>query len=376
MIGDKVLLFIDPTNSKGANANPAPMYYLLDYTVKRGAVVAAVPNWSNGTYAAGNGINWSTSVDPQTVKVKVLGQDYPQPNNQPGYAVEIQIPFTAINYQAGDEQFPNIGVAFMVFDDDGFTYPIQGAETEAFTGVGFPDDSVNLSLNDANVPAQFVDPTSDVTDFAGTNWNTPSFWGIGVLNKPPDNIFISRQPLYWYSDDIKALFCRVTAAADPPTPTDFMNAPARNTPGWYRYDNTLITPCPLYLLVQIRRTGGLTDPDNPGSGVVKKRVLSLWAENGANPIKWTTINLTGPIDLQPGTGLPNNEFLAVTDFNWTNVPANQINGHPCIRAFILPENLNLPNTNPTLKRPFPRSTRVSSRRSARRSKPPPRPPTS
>ena len=326
IIGDTITVLFDASHHKGPN----PVFYRLDYTVPRPGT-PEILFWYKGSFSAMNGMTWTqVPGDPRTANpdFKVVGQEHPAPDIPKGYVVEMQIPFTSaapdlsIGYNPG-ATFPDIGIALVVTDDNGFTD--QGLE--ALTGVGFPN-TTDLALTNPNSP--IINPDLGETE-PTSNWNNPKFWGTGFLVGSGDSIYIDRVPNAWTSDDIKVGLCTAASFAD-------AGNPSTANPKWYVYNPN--APCPLLLFERIHRSAGV--------GTVRKRVLSLWAEGGANPQKWHYMNLTDPLDLGPVTNATVD--VLTPPFSWASnqVPINlNLQIHPCIRAFILPAELNLPGLDET-----------------------------
>lgn len=296
LLGERIIIHIDPNNSRGGNL--AATDYRLDFTYMRGAAGDDLIEWFRGDGAA-----WSAMPLPAGVDI---GQQN-RPAGAPGYIVEIKIPFAAIGYVLSPD--PNLitdmGMAIAVINDMALS---DGAGGWYVAGVAFPE-TVALHLNNAN----------DVMDSTAvpSGWNIPDNWGEAFLTGAGQQIYISRNPKSYLSEDIKAGFCN-SASFDDTGNRDTAN------PKWYKYKSA--NPCPLRLWGKVRRKGALV-------GLEERKVLFLWAEHGANPQKWYYVDL---VDIDLPAGLT---FEITRQIDWSSVPAGKTN-HPCIRAFILPRDLN------------------------------------
>lgn len=300
VLGERIIVHMDPDNSR--DPHPSAADFRLDFTYMRGSAGDDIIEWSSGT-----GAGWGNTV-PLPAGVQIGRQNRPAgPGIAPGYRVEIKIPFAAIGYTlpADPNLITDMGMAIGVINDLALS---AGSGAWYVAGVAFPETAA-LHLNNAN---DVMDSTAVHAD-----WNNPSNWGEAFLTGAGQQIYISRSPKSWLSEDIKAGFCNAA---------DFEDTGERSTdnPKWYKYKSA--NPCPLRLWGKVRRQGALV-------GLEERKVLFLWAEHGANPQKWYYVDLVD-IDLPAGS-----DFEITRRIDWNSVPAGKEN-HPCLRAFILPKDLN------------------------------------
>lgn len=283
LIGEKIIIQIDPNHSRGASLGTGPGAAASDYRIE------LTHKWQNGVFTDQKfkisnvlPINSACGVqdwgDTGTFPV-VAGLD--TLDIAGGYGVEVKIPLSAIGNPATD-----IGIAFAVVNDLGFV--VSGA-TDA-TGVTFPD-SLKLqnsgSLVDANDPATCA--------AAPANWLVPDNWGGGFFNSPPADVTISRLPVWWSSQDIIGFECSVMG-----------------------YDYFPGTPCKLTLQATLHNSGG---------SAVVRNILYLFGQHDAGVPKWTFMDLQKGVSVPPGSG----PFTSAS----FNPPAGLAN-HPCVRVYILP----------------------------------------
>lgn len=312
-VGDKVVVQINPNNSRDSALIGDERRLVV--TTMRGSPGSNSIAWQARSTTGGWGVAPGVTVPGPTGNtwtltnnVQVGIQD--RPSGTPGYVVEIKIPFAAIGYTLGSTPatIRDIGVAIAVINDRGFEAELVVGEgnTTVLSAASFPETTV-LHVSDSN------DPLGNIVGLA---WLTPANWGTGYLTGAGDALWIDRGPPWWMSNDISVASC---AAVNFTSPSDTAN--------WYRYNSS--ATCPARVWARIHRTAP------SGAGDVKRRVLFLWAEHGANPQKWHFVHLTDPLTdplvLAPGA------VVTTRGKQWTP-PAGKPN-HPCLRAFILPENL-------------------------------------
>ncbi|MEF8866679.1 MAG: hypothetical protein V5A20_13055, partial [Salinibacter sp.] len=203
-----------------------------------------------------------------------------------GYVAEVRIPVSAIGNPGSGAADPDIGVAFAVVDDQG-TYQASSVVTDKFAA-SFP---AVLPSNNANNPAT---PCP-------AEYHKPENYGVGLWTSTTGDVTISRQPVFWNSQDIRALQC-----GEMSTYTYYSDA-----------------PCELTLEATIH---------NSRPADLVRHVLYVWADHGASPSTWRFV------DLQQST-VPAGGSQTITSAVWGQVPSGLAH-HPCVRAYILPQNLN------------------------------------
>lgn len=295
LLGERIIVHLDPDNSRDANLTATD--FRLDFTYMRGAPGDDIIDWYRGTGGA-----WTSTALPAGVEIGRRNR----PAGPLGYIVEIKIPFAAIGYvlSADPDAITDIGMAIAVINDMALS---DGTGGWYMAGVAFPETET-LHLNNEN-------DVMDTTEVQAA-WHSPQNWGEAYLSGAGQQIYISRDPKSYLSEDIKAGFCNAVSFDD-------VGVRSTTNPKWYKYKST--NPCPLRLWGKVRRKGALV-------GVEKRNVLWLWAEHGANPQKWHYIDLVA-IELPAGSS-----FAITPRIDWDSIPAGKIH-HPCVRAFILPADL-------------------------------------
>ncbi len=299
-VGETIQVLLDPQHAGGATVPTTA--FRLDFTTTRGAQGDAT-SWYQGT--GNNAAPWN---GPLALPAGIQVARQNRASNA-GYGVEMKIPQAAIGHA---NNFADMGMAIAFFNALSFQYPLNSGNW-AVTAAHFPD-TTTLQISNA-----ITAPSPDATDLPA--WKQPQNWGTAYLRGAGDAFYFDSNPVWWLSNDIKVAFCNAANFAD-------AGSPATSNPKWYKYYPA--TPCDLRLWIKFHRTGG--------QGEVGRRILALWAESGANPQKWHFIGLTAPVKATPG---PSEAIIDPMLWDHTNIPANQP-AHPCIRAFILPPDLNRP----------------------------------
>jgi len=320
--GDQIHILIDPLAKRGTSLSAD--YYKIVHRTSRGVVPTTSSAFNSSTWYKTDALGaWGALATPAGFNVatdtgaSATGADF--------FRVVMKIPLSAFTgYNTGT--YPDMGIAIAFVNDIGYYGQLTpgGPTVSALTGVSFPDRT-ELALVTA--------PTSPATtDLLPANWSNPSYWGNAVLLIPvppvPGTFSFLKTPISWRAtDDLRAAFC---------TATSFVDAGDASTtnPKWYVYyqdpaDSTRL-PCGMRAWVKVQRSGG--------TGTFKKRLVVLWAEDGAGQANWHFVHLTAPIDFTLGTG----EVIS-PQIDWpdTAIPRN-MNTHPCMRAYILPETLAAP----------------------------------
>lgn len=199
----------------------------------------------------------------------------------PGYLAEVRIPVSAIGNSGTD-----VGIAFAVVDDQG-TYQATSAVTDKYAA-SFP---ASLPSTNPNNPA----------NTCPADYHMPDNYGVGLWTSTAGDVTISRQPVFWNSEDIRALQCGEMST--------------------YTYSPN--APCELTLEATVH---------NARPADLVRHVLYVWADHGASPSNWRFV------DLQQTTVGAGSDRTVTSDI-WDQVPFGLAH-HPCVRAYILPENLN------------------------------------
>ncbi len=320
--GDQVFVYLDPNHSR--DSRPQLNDFKLEFITFRGSAGADGQKWYKGTGSA-SGTPWAYVNASGTLPPNVSVARQNRPSGIQGYVVEIKIPFADIGYtlSANASSITDIGIAVAVVNDMGFQAEIvpEEGDTWVLSGAGYP-----------NTPTLQLTNASNVIDSHNSNWDSPQNWGSGFLAGSGEIVYIDRIPEWWRSHDIKAGFVNAANFVD-------AGSPGSSNPKWYKYKS--VEPCIVRVWAKIHRRAYTTG--GTGIGAVKRRVLFLWAEHGANPQKWYYITLTQPITLNQPANMVTPTDAITTGFEWNMVPPGKLN-HPCLRVFILPEVL----TNPTI----------------------------
>lgn len=229
-----------------------------------------------GTPNTSNCWTSGTASVPSGVSAAVTRQSGPL-----GYEVEIRVPVDAIGSPTSD-----IGIGLAVVDDHGSA---SSGPVSLKYAASFPADPLkSTNLDNPNEPC-------------ADSYTTPDNFGVGLWSSTRGAVTISRNPVFWNSEDIEARQCGEM--------TTYRYHPAR--------------PCQLTLDATVHN-------DRPVD--LDRHILYLWADHGASPSNWRFI------DLQERT-IGANGNLTISSDVWQQVPAGLAH-HPCVRAYILPENLD------------------------------------
>jgi hypothetical protein len=276
-LGEKIILQIDPNHSGGTGLEPGGADYRIEVTHTWAAATMSRKFYTSSVPPASSVCNrpdWGEQPLPATLRV-ALGTALPG-----GYVVEFKIPLSLIGNPTTD-----IGIAFAVVNDLGFCV---GTSCDA-TGLAFP---TTLPMN--NVMSALVSDPLNPTGCG--DWLTPANWGLGYFAVPLADVSISRNPVWWNSEDIQALACAA--------------------PGYTYYPDN---PCRLELQATLH---------NSGSAAQVRNLLYLWADHGASPSTWRVIAL------QDGVTVPTTGGIFLSG-EWNMVPKGLAH-HPCVRVYILP----------------------------------------
>ena len=309
-VPERIEIFLDPNHSGGSA--PAPGDFRLIFKTPRGSPSGDITEWYHG-----DGSTWISDTLPSSIVVRRQNRA----SGTPGYVVEFLIPLGAIGYTSpAPVDPPDIGLSFAVVNSLG----VPGPTSMAVTRLSFPNITGLAS-------------TTSAAGMIGGAWNSPDNWGVGNLSGSGSSVFITHLPDFWRSDDIKATYPRVTV---------FPAMDNAYTPGpnWYRYPihvsgspDPIITPCPLRVWSRVNRRG-------LSQGEVKRRLLVMWADHGANPQNWRFVGLTPAVDLnQVPVPMPavaaNTTLRAVgTPIDWQ--PPAGLENHPCIQVYLMPDKIS------------------------------------
>ena len=284
-LGELVTLQIDPNGSRGGQlengASALAKDYRLDVLHSWGPSLDAT-TFYDSTTAPGMSTcgvqDWHVRSPPSGL---VVGYS----TAAGGYAVEVKIPTGALGLGTIDDDTGDLGFAFAVVNDLGHCVSV---ECDA-TGIAFPD-----VLPLTNVVSPLVSDPLDPTGCG--DWLVPANWATGYLHQFPGDVWISRQPASWLSEDVDGLACGVV---------DNSYYPAN--------------PCKLAIRGCLRNSTAVDQLRN---------VLYLEGEHGIGPVTWKVVELKEAVTVAPG-GPHCTDSAETTD-------VAGLTGHPCVRVYILP----------------------------------------
>ncbi|APV48410.1 hypothetical protein BWI17_01130 [Betaproteobacteria bacterium GR16-43] len=318
-LGDKIIVQLDPNNSRGATLGLGPAAIDKDYryevTIKEDGIATALRREP----VSGTGWNlptpWCmnptpTNTVPQTCSNPAEGT-FTLTANSPDYAVELSIPLASIGSPAGD-----FGLAILIVNDLGHDHGMPALQD--LTAVVFPAGDLPASSMAYNDPGLI--PSVPL----GAAWANPNNWGTGYVTAPPagsnTQLAMSHSPTPWVSDSIKLGECEIARWEDIGS-ADTSLAQV-GILGWYRYYD--VTPCTMGIWVKVTNTAAT---------VASARLLVMWSDGGVTSDQWRVVKLTAPISFGAGD--------SAFRINWDSVPPGNLTPgtHPCLRVYILPETL-------------------------------------
>lgn len=288
---EQIYVYFDPNRSGGAAlATGSSGNRGTDYQLK------IQHGWGQAGGGLQSSLEWATPTTSATCSQNTFQQAtlpsnateaVSQRSSGAGYVAEVRIPVSAIGNPGSGAADPDIGVAFAVVDDQG-TYQDPSSPVTNKFAASFP---AALPSSNADNPANPCPP----------EYHKPENYGVGLWTSTAGDVTISRQPVFWNSRDIRALQCGEMST--------------------YTYYSDV--PCELTLEATIHNSRP-TD--------LVRHVLYVWADHGASPSTWRFV------DLQQST-VPAGGSQIITSAVWDQVPSGLAH-HPCVRAYILPQNLN------------------------------------
>lgn len=319
-VGDRIILVFDPT--KGGGTVPKLTDRKLDFRTQRNGTNDAKKLWQGtGTdWGTAPIESWTNTSPAPTSGIKVVAT-----SNASGYSVEILVPLTAL-WAAVPNPLPDIGFSFAILNDLNWVF---GADT-MLTGTPWPD-TFDMGSNplDLDSSANYINYSGSGT-FLPANWDQPQNWGTAFLNSVGESLYFANTSYAWLSDAIKATFCNVSKTVDPTTLSP-------SSTDWFFYQTAAPGPCKLRLRALVTRNGG--------NFPIQRQVLFLWADHGANPQYWRFVGIAPVLDIPVPGGSPMITPTDPVDFDPSTFPT--LTNHPCVKAFILPTQLNDPTYNLT-----------------------------
>jgi len=239
------------------------------------------------------------------------------------YTVDVTIPISFLygaTPPANDQRF---GIAYAVINDLTSQFVIGGATLDGLTGSPFPSSLVLDPIdNDPGVRRLGL-----IASDASGVWTNPSQWGTGFFSDIPGNladVHFLHDP-YWFSSSIRIGKCDTSSFGSIAQATGVNQGSLAN---WYEYypgTSASEKPCQMRVWFQVQK-------DQPG--VMRRRFLVVWATPGIAPGTWAVVALTEPI----GVVNSGDTFNVL----WSNVTKGSFvdqSAHPCIRIYVLPEDL-------------------------------------
>ena len=338
--GDLIVIQIDPDNSghatspstqlsPGATGNPATDYrfeIFLNQDQADPPDATIVDTNLTGFRTPSSGTQWGgTTLTPNLI---LPGQSIPWLNVVYGtarYTVDVTIPLNFLYGNTAPATDQKFGIAYGVINDLTSQFVIGGATLDGLIGSPFPSSLVLDPLdNDPGIRRLGL-----VSGDATGAWINPSQWGTGYFADVPGSdldVHFLHDP-FWFSSSIRIGKCDTTSFASIAQATDVNQSTLAN---WYEYypgTSTSEKPCQMRVWFQVQK-------DAPG--VMTRRFLVVWATPGVAPGTWSVVSLTEPI----GVVNSGDTFNVL----WSNVPRLSFSStsHPCIRIYVLPENLGAP----------------------------------
>ncbi len=301
--GDRVILQIDPANSKAADLSSGNYFR---YELSINSLVMA-PVVLRKPLAFGAFWKWNTVVAATTATTSsfTFGTEY---------TFDFTVPLAELGTVA-----PNFGITMALINDLGHSH---GSGINEMTGTTFP---LSMGLVPESDPQGSCGPNPPPTENASGNWVKPNTWGIGyaALASVPPTVSFDPMPQYTLSKSLKIGDCRVTNWTDMvsiPSATNW-EAIQAGDPHWYLYNP--VKPC---------RMGIWINALVSGAGIGQKQFLILWATPNTGGADWHFVGVTNPVALAaPST---------VINFLWDKPdPGAFTFGHPCLRVYVLPAGL-------------------------------------
>lgn len=328
--GDKIIVQIDPDKSGGVRLGFGGTRLTNDHrfevTIRDRKVVdpdepgVTETNRPKSYIPYPDGSGWDTA-NPQsteaTVTLALASADPGDPLSSGRiYTVTLDIPRSELGNPTYD-----MGVAFALMNDLG--HKVSQFAPNEYTGVAFP---MTMAITPGSDPGLF-----QLNGTSSGAWIAPETWGIGYFSlatTSPDVTF-RQDDSFYISKAIRLGKCSTFNWGDIGEVNLGNWTHQDQIPNWYLYNppgaNT-DHPCPMAIWMDANVNFAQNAP-----GIVKKRFLVVWGRPGISPQDWYFAGLTEPVAItSPDTPV---------SFVWRDVPAVAFSDHPCLRAYILPENL-------------------------------------
>ena len=211
-------------------------------------------------------------------------RDYAARKTEIGYDLEVQIARSL--FPEGDH---DIGIAFAVINDTEDC--ISGVCNDH--GTSYPQE---LPVNNIDNPVYGCHES----------WTDPSRWATGYFNNSPEDVYISRQEAWWLSEDVDALDC------------------------YGKVDNNYYPSNPCKIKIRAHA-------NNATSRNQVRHIAYFVGEEAIGGRKWRFVDLK-KVEVSGG-----GTVKSPTRMHFDSEPAEGVKGptgHPCVRAYILPEKLD------------------------------------
>lgn len=288
-LGEHVILQFDPSKSGGGNLETQNRRIELghewgnQFTTEK-FYKGKAPSSSNCNYG-----DWNS----QAQFPNSIDKEFSVGNNS--YSIEMRIPMGEANVTQGSP----FRLSVAVLNDIG---KVVNGKSWA-TASGLPD---GLELSDRQINKfgkTFL--LKCASNQEKNDWKTPKKWAVGYFQGPGPTLSLSQSPKSWMSSDITAHPC---------------DAMTRGPS--YEY-NTDATPCEVDVKVDPTRSANFEERT--------VHFLYLWGNHGAG-VDWNFIALK-----QEDVSSTGSFTSGAYDFGAPPIP--DVNGHPCVRVYILPSSL-------------------------------------
>lgn len=314
--GDQIIVQIgQPGSSATALAAGSDFRYQITLLNENQATLQRYLPQPVGSPLVGNWKNVAEATTTATVSVTGAA---------PNYVVQLDIPIGEVGVTAAQMNDPQgaIGLAIALLNDLGHSHTVGGSPVHEATGTTFP---IGMGLLPASDPVFTCGIAGAPTPETATgNWKNPSTWGRGYFNlaSPAGDVTLDQGPQYTLSRAIRIGRCNVLNFGQIPevTVANWESIQQNVANNWYLFNSAL--PCRMAIWI---------DAKVAGSGVVNKRFIAVWGRPGIGQKDWFFVGLTDPVPVSA----PNTPVTLI----WNAPPPQNFTGHPCLRVYVVPENL-------------------------------------
>ena len=330
IVGDKVIVQIDPNNSAGAGLQSGPTAIEKDYRyeirivnrriVDSGTTVINKPE----LYLPFDADEWDFAIAATTSATATW--DTATPGAGGRYQFTLSIPRSELGITSTTA---NVGIALAILNDLGHSHMVAGTRVHELAGTAFP---MTMGITPTSEPGIIQE-----SGVASGNWNIPSQWGTGYFSAP-----VNAEVVFDYLPSHPALSSAIRLGNCNALWNDIRPVPGlsgweawQQDPAnrWYLYNPPPGNPCRMSIWMNAKvQIGGAAAPVGT---LTKRRFLVVWGRPNIGGNDWYVAGLTAPVTL--------NGPETQANFIWNNPPPVAFTGHPCMRVYVLPENLNGPS---------------------------------